>query len=158
MPLGSSRALDSDTASVTSANSAGSTSVISQASKSVHISQSSRSSSALWPSVSGYTKKELSVIGEVCTIGDKVTIKQCSVGSNCHIGARAKLNNSVLMDGVTIGDGLVVLNTLPLYSQSMISLQVCRPEYGCLCRSHYRTKLQCERLQHWRGSESRCRE
>ena len=46
----------------------------------------------------GDRKNELSVIGEGCELGDKVTLKQCSIGKGCHIGAKSKLNNCIIMD------------------------------------------------------------
>ena len=52
----------------------------------------------------GYHKKELSVIGEGCELGDKVTLKQCSIGKGCHIGAKSKLNNCIIMDHTIIGE------------------------------------------------------
>lgn len=52
----------------------------------------------------GVQKKELSVIGEGCELGDKVTVKQCSIGKGCQIGAKSKLNNCVLMDYTIIGE------------------------------------------------------
>ena len=54
--------------------------------------------------VIGYHKKELSVIGEGCELGDKVTLKQCSIGKGCHIGAKSKLNNCIIMDHTIIGE------------------------------------------------------
>ena len=54
--------------------------------------------------VIGYHKKELSVIGEGCELGDKVTLKQCSIGKGCHIGAKSKLNNCIVMDHTIIGE------------------------------------------------------
>jgi translation initiation factor eIF-2B subunit gamma len=54
--------------------------------------------------VAGFQKKELSVIGDACEMGDKVTVKQCAVGKGCTIGAKSKLNNCVIMDNVTIGE------------------------------------------------------
>jgi carbonic anhydrase/acetyltransferase-like protein (isoleucine patch superfamily) len=52
----------------------------------------------------GVQKKELSVIGEACELGDKVTVKQCSIGKGCQIGAKSKLNNCVIMDYTIIGE------------------------------------------------------
>ena len=40
----------------------------------------------IWLKLKGYQKKELSMIGESCVLGDKVLIKQCSVGNNCQFG------------------------------------------------------------------------
>jgi translation initiation factor eIF-2B subunit gamma len=57
-----------------------------------------------WQPVAGFQKKELSVIGDACEMGDKVTVKQCAVGKGCTIGAKSKLNNCVIMDNVTIGE------------------------------------------------------
>ena len=54
--------------------------------------------------VIGYHKKELSVIGEGCELGEKVTLKQCSIGKGCHIGAKSKLNNCIVMDHTVIGE------------------------------------------------------
>jgi NDP-sugar pyrophosphorylase family protein len=59
--------------------------------------------------ISGYRKKEQTVMGDGCDIGDKVTMKQSVVGNNCKIGARSKLNNCVLMSGVLIGERYVCL-------------------------------------------------
>ncbi len=56
----------------------------------------------------GYSKKEQSVIGEGCEVGDKVTMKQCSVGAGCRIGAKTKLNNCILMDGAVVGERFVM--------------------------------------------------
>jgi translation initiation factor eIF-2B subunit gamma len=70
------------------------------------------SSATPWPPVAGYQRKEQSVIGEECELGDKVTVKQSSVGRGCHVGARSKLNNCVIMDGVTIGENVTIQNTV----------------------------------------------
>lgn len=53
---------------------------------------------------SNYSKKEQSVTGVDCTIGDKVTVKQCSIGNNCKIGSKTKLNNCILLNNVEIGE------------------------------------------------------
>ena len=52
----------------------------------------------------GYHKKELSMIGEGCDLGDKVTVKQCSIGKGSQIGAKSKLNNCIIMDHTIIGE------------------------------------------------------
>lgn len=65
-----------------------------------------------WPPLSGYHKKEQSVVGAGCEMGDKVTIKQCSIGKGCHIGAKSRLNNCVLMENVHIGEGCTIQNTI----------------------------------------------
>ena len=58
-----------------------------------------------WGRAVGYSKKEQSVIGENCLLGEKVTIKQCSIGLSCEVGGKTKLNNCILFDGAKIGDG-----------------------------------------------------
>ena len=60
---------------------------------------------APWSRLQGYQKKEISVLGDKSTLGNKVTLKGCSVGRDCVIGDRSKLNNCIVMDGVTIGEG-----------------------------------------------------
>ncbi len=44
------------------------------------------------------------MIGDGCTVADKVTIKQCAVGVNCVISTKTKVNNCVIMDNVRIGE------------------------------------------------------
>ena len=60
---------------------------------------------APWSRLQGYQKKEISVLGDKSTLGNKVTLKGCSVGRDCVIGDRSKLNNCIVMDGVIIGEG-----------------------------------------------------
>ncbi len=58
-----------------------------------------------WVRLSGFQKKESSVVGEGTEVANKnITFKQCSIGAHCVIGQNAKLNNCVIMDHVTIGD------------------------------------------------------
>ena len=57
-----------------------------------------------WGRLTGFSKKEQSIIGEACEVGEKAVIKQCSVGANCRVGAKAKLNNCIIMNGVIIGE------------------------------------------------------
>lgn len=57
-----------------------------------------------WSRVENYHKKEQSVIGINCVMGEKVTIKQCVIGSDTTIDTKAKLNNSIIMNGVKIGE------------------------------------------------------
>lgn len=53
----------------------------------------------------GYSKKEMSVIGEKCEMGEKVTMKQCCVGNSVKVGTKTKLNSCVVMNDVVVGDG-----------------------------------------------------
>lgn len=62
-----------------------------------------------WARLKGYSKKEMSVVGEACVLGDKVTMKQSCLGAGCNVGAKTKLNSCVVMDGVVIGEGYVYL-------------------------------------------------
>mmetsp|Transcript_11886 Transcript_11886/g.17969 ORF Transcript_11886/g.17969 Transcript_11886/m.17969 type:complete len:485 (-) Transcript_11886:169-1623(-) len=57
-----------------------------------------------------FLKKEQSVMGDDCTLGEKVTIKQCSVGKGCIIGTKSKINNCVVMSNVEIGDSCTIQN------------------------------------------------
>ncbi len=59
-----------------------------------------------WHRLSGYTKKETSVVGEGTDLAacKSVTFKQCNVGSHVTVGQMTKLNNCVIMDNVTIGE------------------------------------------------------
>jgi translation initiation factor eIF-2B subunit gamma len=52
----------------------------------------------------GFQKKEASVIGEGCELGDKVTLKQCCVAPGARVGARSKINNCIIMEGVSVGE------------------------------------------------------
>ena len=61
-----------------------------------------------WPRVQGFQKKEQSVVGDKVGMADKVTVKACTLGNNITIGAKTKLNNCIVMDGVTIGDSVVL--------------------------------------------------
>lgn len=66
-----------------------------------------------WGSLgSSYSKKELTLLGAGCEIGDKVTYKQCTIGSACKIGSRSRLNSCVVMSGVVIGEGCTLQNTV----------------------------------------------
>ena len=58
-----------------------------------------------WARMQGYSKKEMSVIGEKCEMGEKVTMKQCCVGSSVKVGTKTKLNSCVVMNDVVVGDG-----------------------------------------------------
>lgn len=49
-------------------------------------------------------KKEQSVIGDGCELGEKITIKNSSIGNDCKIGAKSKINSCVIMGRVEIGD------------------------------------------------------
>ena len=69
---------------------------------------------SLWPPLTGYQKKEQSVVGTGCEVGDKVTMKMCTIGRDCSIGAKVKMNNCVLMNGVKIGDGYVMRSFLTI--------------------------------------------
>lgn len=65
-----------------------------------------------WPPIVGYHKKELSIIGEGCELGEKTLLKQCTLGKGCQIGAKSKLNNCVIMDYVTIGESCTIQNSV----------------------------------------------
>lgn len=65
-----------------------------------------------WGAVTGYRKKELSVVGDPCELGEKVTIKQCVIGNNCKVGPRSKVNQCVVMNGVQIGDSCTIQNSI----------------------------------------------
>lgn len=66
----------------------------------------------LWSAITGYRKKELSVVGDACELGEKVTIKQCIIGNNCKVGSRSKVNQCVVMAGVQIGDNCTIQNSI----------------------------------------------
>lgn len=50
-------------------------------------------------------RKEQSVVGEGCVLGEKITIKNSAIGNDCKIGAKTKINSCVIMGHVEIGDG-----------------------------------------------------
>lgn len=60
--------------------------------------------SQLWERMQGFQKKEASVVGDGCELGDKVTVKQCCIAAGTKVGARSKINNCVIMEGVTVGE------------------------------------------------------
>jgi len=64
-----------------------------------------------WPRIN-FLKKEQSVVGNNCEIGDKVTYKYCSIGSNVKISAKSKLNNCVIMNHVVIGENCTIQNSI----------------------------------------------
>lgn len=57
-----------------------------------------------WPRMQGFSKKEMSVLGEHCEMGEKVTMKQCSIGSGVKVGTKTKLNICVIMKNVSVGE------------------------------------------------------
>ena len=61
---------------------------------------------------SNYSRKEQTLLGSGCEIGDKVTYKQCTIGSACKIGSRSRMNSCVIMNGVVIGEGCTLQNTV----------------------------------------------
>ena len=90
---------------------------------------------APWGRVMGYSKKEQSVIGDSCEVGDKVTMKQCSVGTGCKVGAKTKLNSCVLMDGAIVGERFVkctITYLLSCYNYS-VSLQLHHSKFYSVC-------------------------
>lgn len=69
-------------------------------------------SDTIWLKLKGFQKKELSMIGESCGMGEKVLIKQCSVGNNCQLGSGTRVNASVIFDNVIIGEGCTIQNSV----------------------------------------------
>lgn len=65
-----------------------------------------------WPRMQGYSKKEMSVIGDNGEVGEKVTMKQCSVGSGVKVGMKTKLNSCVVMDNATVGESCTIQNSI----------------------------------------------
>ncbi|CAE7567997.1 EIF2B3, partial [Symbiodinium microadriaticum] len=57
-------------------------------------------------------KKEQSVIGEGCVLGEKITIKNSAIGSDCKIAAKSKINSCVIMGHVEIGEGCTIQNSV----------------------------------------------
>lgn len=53
--------------------------------------------------------QEDSLIAENVKIGMRSIIKESVIGANCDIGANTKLTKCLLMDGVTIGDGVQLI-------------------------------------------------
>lgn len=49
-------------------------------------------------------KKETSIVGPLCELGDKVMIQQCTIDQATKIGLKSKLNNCVVMSNVVIGE------------------------------------------------------
>ena len=102
----------------------------------------------IWLKLKGYQKKELSMIGESCVLGDKVLIKQCSVGNNCQFGSSTRVNASVIFENVTIGEGCTVQNSV-ICSGAIIenncSINQCY--IGCGAKIVAGTKIKNESLQ-----------
>lgn len=98
-----------------------------------------------WPRMQGYSKKEMSVIGEKSEMGDKVTMKQCCVGASVKVGQKTKLNSCIVMDRVVIGERLVFRPTCDMLSAkylicmlSLLQLYNSELNYMCRCRDRER--------------------
>lgn len=74
--------------------------------------QNNTTTPASWPSIIGYQRDKLSVVGTHCEIGDKVTIKQCCIGNNSKINSKSKINNCVIFGNVTIGENCTIQNSV----------------------------------------------
>ncbi|KAG5182371.1 eukaryotic translation initiation factor 2B gamma subunit [Tribonema minus] len=62
--------------------------------------------------VEGLNRKDQTLIGEGCTVGEKVTCKSSVIGRGCTIGARCKINNCVVMEGARIGEACTIQNSV----------------------------------------------
>jgi translation initiation factor eIF-2B subunit gamma len=65
-----------------------------------------------WPSPQNFRKKDVFVMGEGCTLGEKVTCKVTVLGPGCQLGSRTKINNCIIMEGVKIGAGVIIQNSV----------------------------------------------
>mmetsp|Transcript_27875 Transcript_27875/g.28142 ORF Transcript_27875/g.28142 Transcript_27875/m.28142 type:complete len:501 (+) Transcript_27875:156-1658(+) len=66
----------------------------------------------LWPIAPGFKKKEQSVVGNDCDLGDKIILKQSTIDSGCRVSAKTKVNSCVLMKTVQIGEGCTIQNSV----------------------------------------------
>jgi len=65
-----------------------------------------------WPRLTGYHKKESSIIGTNGTIADKVTLKGCTLGDNVTVHAKTRVNNTLIFNNCTIGEGCIIQNSV----------------------------------------------
>jgi len=65
---------------------------------------------ALFGSLHGLKKRDQSVIGKECQLGQKVNIKGSVLGERCVVGDKAKINNCIIMENVQIGQNCTIQN------------------------------------------------
>mmetsp|Transcript_22976 Transcript_22976/g.29996 ORF Transcript_22976/g.29996 Transcript_22976/m.29996 type:complete len:443 (-) Transcript_22976:66-1394(-) len=64
----------------------------------------------LFGQLQGLRRRDQTVVGKDCQLGQKVNIKGSVLGDKCSIGTKAKINNCIIMDNVRIGDNCTVQN------------------------------------------------
>lgn len=66
-----------------------------------------------------------SLVGNSVQLAERASVKRSTIGHHCCIGDKSKIINSILMDYVTVGEGLVYTHSSSQYLSSPPSSGAC---------------------------------